>query len=681
MAFVPDKPESSFKPDSQRSSFVADTQDEEVERPKASRLSATTDVLNRGIVAGTLGAPVDIAAMAMRPFGYKEEAPFLGSEYIGRQMERAGMVTPTRRPLAELAAGLAPAVVTGGAGLVRGLYGAARTALGRPVEQAATALQRQTAQQLERPIAEAEQARARAAGTIEQIERQPRVSAQRAATSPLTPEQETAILQAQLRQPVREKAAAAARTAEQQAEAAKARVLTAQGQIAQAERAVADLEQQLLSRPQISGDEFGRQLRLTTEGLYKSLIGARKEGTNFEGVLAAASTNPTVNTAPLIAKAQKIASQSRNPTVISMMSEIQGLAKSGDLFALNLRQADSLRKTLSKDIINKYFPQTGADKETLMALKDLRRELINEAPSDYKKALAEFRVLSRPLDIMERKGALRPIIDVDPLSTAERLTEAEVLGVIINKARTGNPTFSRLLEQSPQLKDTGRLYFTQDLFGKGAVPSEASFRTWLSTNERPLRQLGLFNEFRDLRLAREASNRAVQDAKLGAQAAEQTAKTASQKAKEAGELSVKSRERLEKALGTAASPTQRPGETLAEALRRSRGVQPAPIQTFISTRDQAQSAVDALTFMQNRVNLATSPQEVQQAVQATAKLLLDRKIIDDAGYRTMIREVQTLKDLTDARSKARRTLLYFGGLAGAGAATGQAFDFFSSTPR
>jgi len=73
------------------------------EKPKA-RTSALSDVLNRGVVASNLGAPVDIATMAMRPFGYKEEAPVGGSEWIGNQMERMGFVSDVRRPLLETGA-------------------------------------------------------------------------------------------------------------------------------------------------------------------------------------------------------------------------------------------------------------------------------------------------------------------------------------------------------------------------------------------------------------------------------------------------------------------------------------------------------------------------------------------------------------------------------------------------
>lgn len=82
------------------------------------------DVANRG-VAGLMGGPVDVAALALRPFGYQHPAPVGGSEWIGNLMEQAGMVSPERRPTAEfLASLLTPSVGTGGAkalGLLSGM--------------------------------------------------------------------------------------------------------------------------------------------------------------------------------------------------------------------------------------------------------------------------------------------------------------------------------------------------------------------------------------------------------------------------------------------------------------------------------------------------------------------------------------------------------------------------------
>jgi hypothetical protein len=59
-------------------------------------------------VAGVLGAPVDLTTMALRPFGYSVPAEQVvgGSDYIGRQMERAGLISGKRRPIAEMLGGL-----------------------------------------------------------------------------------------------------------------------------------------------------------------------------------------------------------------------------------------------------------------------------------------------------------------------------------------------------------------------------------------------------------------------------------------------------------------------------------------------------------------------------------------------------------------------------------------------
>ncbi|WP_440597251.1 hypothetical protein [Acidovorax sp. 22279] len=64
------------------------------------------DVANR-TAASVLGGPVDLAAAALGGLGYQHPAPVGGSEWIGQQMERAGAVTPERRPAAELLGSLA----------------------------------------------------------------------------------------------------------------------------------------------------------------------------------------------------------------------------------------------------------------------------------------------------------------------------------------------------------------------------------------------------------------------------------------------------------------------------------------------------------------------------------------------------------------------------------------------
>jgi hypothetical protein len=41
------------------------------------------------------GLPVDLTTMAMRPFGYSNPKPFLGSDYLKEQATEAGIRRPT----------------------------------------------------------------------------------------------------------------------------------------------------------------------------------------------------------------------------------------------------------------------------------------------------------------------------------------------------------------------------------------------------------------------------------------------------------------------------------------------------------------------------------------------------------------------------------------------------------
>ena len=119
-----------------------------------------TDAVNRGAVAATLGAPVDMANTALNlgkaAVGYlgnkagvlsADQMPQLidnpvgGSEYIGNQMRRLGVVSPNRNALAESIAGFLPmspstsgkavAAIAGG-GMVPGLDLAATVFHGSP---------------------------------------------------------------------------------------------------------------------------------------------------------------------------------------------------------------------------------------------------------------------------------------------------------------------------------------------------------------------------------------------------------------------------------------------------------------------------------------------------------------------------------------------------------------------
>jgi len=59
------------------------------------------DSANRGLVAGTVGMPVDTSNALLSIFGLGSAKPVLGSEWIGDRMQRYGMVSPNRNHMAE----------------------------------------------------------------------------------------------------------------------------------------------------------------------------------------------------------------------------------------------------------------------------------------------------------------------------------------------------------------------------------------------------------------------------------------------------------------------------------------------------------------------------------------------------------------------------------------------------
>jgi hypothetical protein len=607
-----------------------------------------TDVVNRALVAGTIGAPVDIATMLMRPFGYKEEKPFMGSEYIGQKMQEAGMVTPTRRPVAELLTGLAPSILTGGAGLAR--YGIGKTgelistARGKPaaaeaerVRQAGFAELQPGIARTEQELADIERQRGFTERALGQIRQQPIVRQQRQANQPYTPKQLESLQAAELRKPITEQVAAQNVAEQQRLARAQASMGQAEEQFGAAKNAVDQLEQRLLKQPGINAEQFGSELRQATQKLERDLVATRAEGSGFSNVLEKYGDQPVVNTNRLVSTIENLKEQTRNPNVIRMLDQVKYLAgtegSDGKVInQLSLRNADSLRKYLSKDIFQtEEGRMLAANKEVLNVLKQLRGDLIKQTPDDYKQALGAFRTLSRPLDIVERNGALARVIDVDPLSTAEKLTEAQVTGEIVRKAQQGNPVFSRLLEVSPNLRESGRLYFTQNLFGKEAVPTEASLRTWLLANERPLKQLGLYDEFKSIRTARETAQRAVNDAKGQLDVAKAVAGEAKAAREASGSMFQRSQTRLADVLGT----IEKPGDLAKRAAA-------APEKAFEQKLNQQLSAAA------NKRQMIDTLLEAEQ--------LKDKNLINEETRDLMMRQADSLSNDVEAQRKAIATI-------------------------
>ena len=582
---------------------------------------------------------------------------------------------PGGQAVAEMIGGLGGGALASIPAAGRAAYQAIEPARKRGVQSLADLLKTGVGKDVERYLAtqQAEKAAAEAAlakrqPALEQIAKQPVIAQQRAETKVgftgvLTPQEQAGARQRATDVKVAEQNRLA--EAERQVASREAGLVGAQQGEQQALQAADALERSLSGRLGVDADTFGNRVRSAAQNIKNNLSKLRKDESKYQEAFAAAGDAPSVSTTGIISNIDRQLKDIRNPSLQRVLSVIRSELTTGENQALNLRGADSLKKYLDSVIQTRQMGEMSVDKEAVNALRQIRGQLIKNAVDthkEYGQAMSAFRTASRPLDIVERNGALRKILDVDPVSSEYALTEAQVVGKILEKVNAGNKVFGRLLEQDPGIKDAARLYFTRSLFGADQAPSEAVLRNWIVKNERALRQTGLFDEFKTIERARRAAQQAVSEAKgevsvaKGALSEAEAARTeAASAAKRATSVSKKAESRLQEALGT--------GET-AEKLAVRAGREAAPsiqklektvsdLQKTVSTKEEA---IDALDKIRTNITLAKNPEDVASVLKATADSLRAKGFISEPERMELLEMSQNLGNAVEAREKAARAL-------------------------
>jgi hypothetical protein len=491
---------------------------------------------------------------------------------------------------------------------------------------------------------------------LEQMGRKPQVAQQRVTERFPVPESPAKAAQqmAPEKLAVREKLGARVSKAEAESKRAADMAKLSQDDVQRTQSALTTIEQQMASQPGMTADDIGRLLQNTTKTLQKDGLKARKDAAGYEAVFQAAGDKPTVQTAGIKESVEKLERQTRNPTLQNVLAEIKSQLATDKTQALSLRSTDSLKGYLDSVIAGKEMKYGKLDKEIVRTVQNIKNQLMMKAKTthpDYAKSIDEFRRMSRPLDIVERNGALKKVIDEDPVSTAYRMTEAEVTGYIIRKANAGNPVFTRLLQVRPDLKDSARLYFTKDLFGKDVAPTAKSLESWVLSNERTLRQTGLYDEFNTLRNAQRSAQQSVDDAKGVATALEKTAETATKKLTAEENLAKKATSRLQQALKTVETP-----ESFAGRMERA-SAEPSRKASFATRQQQQQDLINTLDDSAAQINRATDPAQVSAAVSASLKTLRNKNLISGSQFDDLMKQADSLKNQADAQTKARKILV------------------------
>ena len=439
---------------------------------------------------------------------------------------------------------------------------------------------------------------------------------------------------------------------------------TALRRVTAADVAASALEAELFKRPRMGREAFGERLRGTVQMISDKLTAKRSEEVQFGKVIDAAGDTPNVPTDSTLAIVKKHLEDVRNPQLKSTLEQVAGLLKTkaeeapassglvdaaGNLLTppaeaanqnvLTLKAVDSLRKYLDNVTTNKAISVEGkamaVDKETLHVIREIKRDLTANATETvpaYREALSKFSTLSRPLDIVERNGALRKVLERDPVSTDYAMTEADVVGHIINKSNRGSPAIKWIMKDSPQIKEPARLYFTQELFGTDVAPTPTALRNFLKKNESALNQLGLYSEFKDIRTARETAQHAVTTAKEGMRA-------------------------------------------VGDAVTSAEAQQQVAVGQASEARGTARQATDALakqkqvtqhyeTFMTELAH--TAPRDAGAKIQTLGRKMIDDGYLSNAQYEALIKQARIVEEHYADTSRMRKSALIIGGILGLG---------------
>lgn len=389
-----------------------------------------------------------------------------------------------------------------------------------------------------------------------------------------------------------------------------------------AKTAVETMDKDLAAKPGVSKQDFGTSLAKATRDLEEKYTNERAEKSGYTKALSE-SAQSQVDTSAVRKIAddwlKKTTSLTDDPILEKvkrkLITEINGEAHD----VLTVEKADSLRKVLNEITTSKVFGDSAVDHEAAKAVgavRDALKDAIDEATPALKAARAKWAELSTPLNIVSEKGPLGKVVELNPRTRDAKMAGAEIAGHVIREANDGHEVFSRLIAETPQLRESARLYFTQDLFGQGRTPTVGALKTWLKTNENSLRQLGLYDEFSSVANAKAAAQRAVKEA------------TGTQKLSAAAEKLAEKRE------GDARTALERSNKMRGKVLDRVGGAKEAATKEAETASSEARDYKGFVTRLSTKVD-----KQVPQAARDTLKKLYDDKRIEDKAYKEMLEAV------------------------------------------
>jgi len=521
---------------------------------------------------------------------------------------------------------------------------------------------------------------------LQQLKQQPKVAERKAETQAPAPTVGTQAMKP-LREEVRStKIAPALKEAE-----TKTAVLTeaenkAAKATADAKEKIDQLDKELLANPTMDKNTFGGKLRTILEDIKKKYAPIRSEKADYAGVKTKYGDKPVVSTDSIVNLAKKDFEQSGSQAEKNFLSQIIKNLETDGKNNISVIKADSNIKTLDKMIDG--FEEAGyaINKDMAIKFQKYKDMLIRQTPEEYQTARKTWQELSRPLDIVEQRtgGGLAQVLEENSLSLQDKLANAQVVGEVIKKANQGHPVLSRMLAESPDLKESARLYFAQDLFGAKIPPSETELARWIETNGNALDQLGLRSEFQNMRNAKAAAqeavdvakgrfNQAAHDREMAEVVRSQLQSKAKEQTRRIGETIMPEAKELPKGYQQPKTLAEKQAEAqkAKTRLESEKGKSQAEIDK-INREESARMTTEsnALNAEKQQIELLIgdveaakkSPKEVASTVASLARSMKQKGLIDDAGRQELeeaaYKLTGTIQQKAEAVAKLKRFIRY-----------------------
>jgi hypothetical protein len=481
-------------------------------------------------------------------------------------------------------------------------------------------------------------------------------------------------------------------TAAQQAGKAEQDITAAQRSIAseaassqarevEAQKALDQLNAKHAALPQSNDEQFAAGLKTALATYVKKFTKAREDASGFGQMLRTAGKTPRISTKSVVKQIENIQKTKKSPQIIgalerikSMLSESETIpgeerVKEGARYVmkpaagktvsapakLSVEQAHDAKMEIDNMISSASIrTETGAavplDKATVRFLRQIKSNLTSSIARQYPaygKALTEFAKASRPLDVVERNANIRKLTSLDPYSDESKVLASDFVGRLLGQSNKGSKILSRLVQESPELKNSARTYFARQLFERGP-PTEAVFRNFLFRNQGKLVESGLLEEFSSMKRAKKAAEDAVKTAKDVSPA------------------------RIESILKTAESPEQFAARARESVTPPTLSSASTRLKTMLSgataEKEAAQGIINQYRTLSDKIDTMPAKDAVGEISRFYDNLSKNGLITSDE-YRTARHVISEIEkqygESAEARNRIKKALLYAGGAVGA----------------